>query len=82
MSGGYMHHPNSTESFRERSGSCPVGITNHGWQCRQCLKRTAIVEGRKRAPFSKGWICAECACEMTSQAVREAAESIVRELKK
>ena len=62
MSGGYAYHPTSTAAYRERSDD-QAGITNHGWQCRQCQRRTAIVAGRKKAPHSKGWICAECACE-------------------
>lgn len=56
------HSPNSEADYLDRSDQAG-GITNHGWQCRQCLRRTAIVAGRKKAPFSKGWICAECACE-------------------
>jgi len=63
MSGGYQFHPSSTEAFRARSDSEPMGITNHGWQCRRCLRRTAIVEGRKRNPHGSGWICVDCAIE-------------------
>ena len=61
MSGGYMFHPSSTEAYRARSDSEPMGVTNHGWQCRWCLKRTAIVAGRKRNPHGSGFICVACA---------------------
>ena len=60
MIGGYQYHPFSTEEFRARSDSKPMGITNHGWQCQWCLKRTAVVAGRKKNPYGAGFICVAC----------------------
>ena len=61
MSGGYLFHPSSTEAFRARSDSKPMGITNYGWQCQWCLKRTAVISWPEEEPaWGAGWICVSC----------------------
>lgn len=64
MSLGHIPHPNSTAAYRERSDE-GVGLTNYGWQCRRCLRRTIIVCGRKKNPSGKGWICVDCVLKET-----------------
>ena len=53
---------NANEVYR-RSTANPsdAGVTNHGWQCAICKRRTALVAGRKRSKTCSGWICQECA---------------------
>ena len=62
MSRGYLFHPNSTASYRARTANASgAGISNPGWQCALCARRSSVVAGRKRSPDGRGFICKECA---------------------